>query len=147
MGYFDPGPHIRVGTGLMIIRDNKVLLGKRKGSHGEGEYAWAGGGVDYGETIIEGVLRELKEECGSELKVTEPKLLCITDLTAYYPQHWLDIGMICEYISGEAIVMEPDKCESWDWYDMNNLPSPLFKCATAYIEAYKTGKNYFSMGL
>ena len=29
----------RVGIGIMIMRDDKVLLGKRKGSHGEGEYA------------------------------------------------------------------------------------------------------------
>lgn len=134
---------VRVGTGLMIVRKGSVLLGKRKGSHGHGEYGWAGGAVDYGETVLEAALRELEEECGPDLKVTTPRLLCVTDMTSYFPQHWLDVGMVSEYISGEAVVAEPNKCESWNWYNLNDLPSPLFSCADAYIEAYKTGKNYF----
>jgi hypothetical protein len=39
--------------------------------------------------------------------------------------------------------MEPEKCEGWEWYDLNNLPEPLFGCEPVYLEAYKTGKNYF----
>jgi hypothetical protein len=33
----------RVGVGIMIFKDGKVLMGKRKGKHGAGEYAWPGG--------------------------------------------------------------------------------------------------------
>jgi len=32
----------KVGVGIMIIKNGKVLLGKRKGSHGAGQYAWPG---------------------------------------------------------------------------------------------------------
>ncbi len=31
------------GVGVMILKDGTVLLGRRKGSHGEGEWAWPGG--------------------------------------------------------------------------------------------------------
>jgi len=34
--------------------------------------------------------------------------------------------MLCEYDSGEAKVMEPEKCEKWNWFEWNNLPEPLF---------------------
>jgi 8-oxo-dGTP diphosphatase len=31
-----------------------------------------------------------------------------------------------EYDSGELTVMEPDKCEQWQWFRWNSLPEPLF---------------------
>ena len=39
--------------------------------------------------------------------------------------------------------MEQEKCESLDWYDLNNLPSPLFYPTKVLIDSYKTGKNYY----
>lgn len=42
-------------------------------------------------------------------------------------------------------VLEPEKCEGWAWYDLENLPQPLFKGCESCIEAYKTGQNYFDM--
>ena len=43
----------------------------------------------------------------------------------------------------EIINMEPDKCEGWDWYNLNNLPKPLFEPCDISIDSYKTGKNYY----
>jgi 8-oxo-dGTP diphosphatase len=146
MGFFDPGPHVRVGVGLMIVKESQVLCGKRKGAHGEGAYGWPGGGVEYGETILHAAYRELAEECGPDIKITKPRLLCLTDFATYEPQHWLDVGMICEYVSGEPVVMEPHKCTAWEWHDIDNLPTPLFEVVDAYIQAYKNGIDYHSMG-
>jgi hypothetical protein len=39
--------------------------------------------------------------------------------------------------------MEPDKIESWDWYPINALPSPLFGVVENYIAAYRDGTTYF----
>ena len=50
---------------------------------------------------------------------------------------------MCDWKSGEPRVCEPHKCEGWDWYDIDQIPSPLFKACPSSIEAYKTGKNYF----
>jgi 8-oxo-dGTP diphosphatase len=33
----------KAGVGIMILKDDRVLLGKRRGSHGEGEYEFPGG--------------------------------------------------------------------------------------------------------
>jgi hypothetical protein len=48
----------RVGIGVMILKDGKVLLGTRKGSHGAGELAFPGGHLDYMESF------DGKERCG-----------------------------------------------------------------------------------
>jgi 8-oxo-dGTP diphosphatase len=133
----------KVGIGIFLIKDSHLLLGKRKGSHGEGEYALPGGHLELHETFEECVLRELLEETGSAIKIKKPKFLCVTNLRKYYPKHYVDIGMLAEWVSGEAGVGEPDKKEFWEWYSLDKLPSPLFGCTENYIEAYKTGKTYF----
>jgi 8-oxo-dGTP diphosphatase len=33
------------------MKDGRVLLGKRRGSHGRGEYAWPGGHMEYMESF------------------------------------------------------------------------------------------------
>ncbi|KKQ79681.1 MAG: Nudix hydrolase 1, partial [Parcubacteria group bacterium GW2011_GWC2_38_7] len=58
---------VKVGLGVIIIRDNKVLLGLRQGSHGAGEWAYPGGKVEFGETIFEAAIRETKEEAGIDI--------------------------------------------------------------------------------
>lgn len=134
----------QVGVGLLLIRDKKILLGRRKNAHGEGEYGGAGGHLELGETFEEGILREVAEELGPEVKVKNLRLQCVTNLQKYNPKHYVDIGMVAEWVSGEPIVMEPHKVEQWDWFDMDKLPANLFACTPNYVEAYKTGKFYFN---
>lgn len=134
----------RVGVGLIVLKEDRILLGKRKGSHGEGEFAGAGGHVELLESFESTALRELAEEAGKGFKITTPKFLCVTNLRKYQPKHYIDIGMVANWVSGEPQVMEPDKLEFWAWYDMNNLPSPLFGVIPNYIEAIKTTRSYFS---
>lgn len=131
-----------MGVGVLIVKDGRILLGKRKNSHGNDEYGGPGGHLEYGETAEQTALREISEECG--IKVKNIKMLCVSDLLTYFPKHYIDIGFTAEWEEGEPKVLEPNKCESWDWYDLNNLPSSLFGCTTAYLESYKTGKKYFT---
>jgi 8-oxo-dGTP diphosphatase len=134
-----------VGVGLLLIRDNMILLGRRRGVLGTHEYGGIGGHLENMESFEDCILRELQEEAGLNLKVQDLRYLCLTNLTKYAPKHYVDIGMVATWKSGEAIVMEPDKLESWHWFDMDSeLPSPLFACLANYIIAYRTGQTYFS---
>jgi 8-oxo-dGTP diphosphatase len=133
----------KVGLGLFIVKDDQILLGKRKNSHGEGEYALPGGHLEHNESFEECLLRELAEEVGPDFKVTEPEFLCLTNLRRYLPKHYINIGMTTKWISGEPKVMEPDKVENWEWFDIDDLPEPLFGSTTNYVQAHKTGKYYF----
>ncbi len=131
----------KVGVGVMVLKNGKVLLGKRKGSHGQGEYAWPGGHLEYMESFEACAKREVEEETG--MQVGNVKFLRLLNLKAYAPKHYVDIGLMAQWKSEEPKVMEPEKCEGWDWYDMDDLPHPLFGPIESYIEAYKTGRNYW----
>jgi len=131
----------RVGIGVMVIKDGKVLLGKRKSSHGLGEYAFPGGHLEYMESFEGCARRETAEETGMEIGII--RFLCLVNIKQYHPKHYAHIGLVADWKSGNPQVLEPEKLESWDWYDMDNLPQPLFATISIHIEAYKTGKNYF----
>lgn len=130
----------KVGIGVMVIKQGKVLLGKRKGSHGEGKYAWPGGHLDFGEGMIECAKREVREETG--LEISNLKFLRLMNFVAH-GKHYADISFTASWESGEPKVLEPDKCEGWQWYDLENLPKPLFGTILSSVEAYKTGNKFF----
>jgi 8-oxo-dGTP diphosphatase len=130
----------RVGVGVMIFKDNKILLGKRKGSHGPGEWAFPGGHLDYMETFEECVIRETKEESGLEIKNIQFVVLKNTHL--YAPKHYVHIGMVAEWKSGEAQILEPNKCQEWKWFALDSLPHPLFEPCKWTLDSYKTGQHY-----
>jgi len=135
-------PRAKVGVGVFVLKDGKVLLGKRKSKHGEGEYGGPGGHMEYGETAIETALREIKEECG--IKVKNLRVLCVSDSLKYFPKHYVDIGVYADWEAGEPKILEPDKFEFWNWYELDNAPEKCFGCFEAYLEAYRTGRHHFS---
>jgi len=117
----------RVGVCLCVRRDNKVLLHKRKGTHAGGTWAFSGGHLEKWETWEKCALREHLEEAG-DMKVTPPKFwTAVNTMFREEGRHYVVICMMSDWISGEARVMEPDKCECWEWYSWNNLPSPLMQ--------------------
>lgn len=60
--------HPRVGVGLFLVDDRGyILIGKRKGSHGAGTLALAGGHLDWLESWEDCAVRELYEETGIRL--------------------------------------------------------------------------------
>jgi 8-oxo-dGTP diphosphatase len=133
----------KVGIGILILKEGKILFGKRKGSHGEGEYAFPGGHLEYLESFEDCVKREIAEECGIEVKNIRFQLLA--NLIKYAPKHYVHIGMLADWESGEPKVLEPDKCESWAWYNIESLPEPMFEACKIAIQAYKENKNYFDI--
>ena len=137
----NPEQRPKVGIGVMIMKEGKVLLGKRKGSHGEGEYAWPGGHMEYMESFADCARREVREETGME--IDNIRFLRLLNLKAYPPKHYVDLAFVADWKSGEPQILEPDKTEGWAWYNMDHLPSPLFKTLPTYIEAYKTGRNFW----
>lgn len=131
----------KVGIGVMVFKDGRVLMHKRKNAHGNGEYASPGGHLEYMESFEDCAKRECREEAGIE--ITNVRFLMLANLKNYAPKHYVHINLVADWLSGEPQVLEPEKCESWGWYDLDDLPQPQFQTMEAVLEALKTKKNYF----
>ena len=135
---------VRVGLGLILLsREGKVLLHRRKGENGRGEWGGPGGELMYLETFDEAIMRELTEECGIGIEIADLKMICAINFRGKRDAHWVGIGYTAKLVSGEPKLMEPDKQEAWQWFSLDELPSPLFTPTANYIEAFSTGKIVF----
>jgi 8-oxo-dGTP diphosphatase len=58
----------KVGVGVIIMKDQKVLVGKRKRSHAPGTWNFPGGHLELNEEVFECAKREVQEEAGIKIK-------------------------------------------------------------------------------
>jgi 8-oxo-dGTP diphosphatase len=97
----------RVGVGGVVIRDGRALLIRRGSEPLKGEWSIPGGMLETGETLAEGVARELLEETGLHVKVTE----LIEVFERIFPgdgghparprYHFVIVDYLCEASEGE----------------------------------------------
>jgi 8-oxo-dGTP diphosphatase len=112
------------GVGVLVVRDGKVLMGRRTSPHGRGTWSPPGGKAEPGETAEETARRELDEETG--LVGAVPKVVAETVDTFSGGDTWRTSWVLMEWVSGEPQVLEPDEVDSWGWYSWDRLPAPLF---------------------
>lgn len=128
----DDRPKPRVGVGVIVIHDGKVLLGKRRSAHGAGEWQFPGGHLEFGESVEECACRELREETG----LTPLSLELgpwVNDLIEE-SKHYVTLFTFVNRFEGELQLLEPDKCEGWEWFAWDSLPSPLFLPSISLIK-------------
>ncbi|PCI78076.1 DNA mismatch repair protein MutT [Candidatus Aerophobetes bacterium] len=109
----------------MVLKDGKILLGKRKGSHGASLWATPGGHLEYGETALECAKRELKEETGliAGHTILGPYT---NDIIKPENKHYITLFVFITEFTGDVQCLEPSKCEGWLWFPIEKFPRPLF---------------------
>jgi 8-oxo-dGTP diphosphatase len=137
----DLSKDIQACVGVMVWKDGKILLGKRSGKHAPGEYSFPGGRIEYMESFESAVKRETEEEAG--IKIKNIKFQCLANIDRYSYRHDIVAGFLAEWESGEIKTDEEERIGEWNWYDINNLPSPIFLPTQILINSFKTGKNYY----
>lgn len=138
---------VGVGFGVMMLKEGKVLLGRRhddpiKASsllNGAGTWTMPGGKLDFGETFEEGAKREVFEETGIALNKVE--VICVNQ-DIIETAHFITIGLFSDNFSGKPKVMEPDEITEWQWFDLDNLPKPMYFSSAKVLENYKQKKFY-----
>jgi 8-oxo-dGTP diphosphatase len=142
---------IGVGFGVLVLRDGKVLLGKRhddpaKASsllNGAGTWTMPGGKLHFGETFEDGAKREVLEETG--IKVNKLSVISVNNDTVE-TAHFVTIGLLAEDFSGEPAVLEPDEITEWQWFDLDRLPTPLYFPSAKILENYRNKRFYTASG-
>jgi 8-oxo-dGTP diphosphatase len=140
---------VGAGFGVIVLRDNKLLLGKRHEDPDKADsvfraanvWTMPGGKLEFGESFEEGAKRELKEETGIDVEIDDLEVLCLNnDMNEH--AHFLTVGLIAKKICGEPQVMEPDEITEWGFFGLDELPENLFEPSKNVLANYKAGKFY-----
>ncbi|MCX0499377.1 nucleotide triphosphate diphosphatase NUDT15 [Erwinia billingiae] len=115
----------KIGVGVLIVREGRLLLGRRRGSHGADSWSAPGGHLEFGETPEECARREVLEETGLVVGRLA-KVAFTNDFFIAEKKHYVTLFMLAEDIRGTPQRCEPDKCAGWEWCSADELPQPLF---------------------
>jgi 8-oxo-dGTP diphosphatase len=137
----------QVGVGLVVMRKkdgkSQILLHRRKKvTTGSGYWGSGGGYLDYVESLLEGAVREFQEESGGLVKIKNTRFLGVCNFRDFEPYHSVDISFIADWVSGKPQDDKDNEAVEWQWFDMDNLPSPLFPVVDYHLKAYKTGSHF-----
>ena len=133
----------QVGVGAVFVREGRVFLAKRHGTHGEGAWASAGGHLELGESLEECARREALEELG--VTVGDLRFLCVSNIIAY-GKHYLDIEFLGDIGDQEPELVEPGSFTDFGWFPLDDLPQPLFQAVWYALDSLRTGLYYYSGG-
>lgn len=152
--------HPRVGVGVILFNEkSEILVGKRKGSHGAGQWALPGGALEWGETSRGCALRETEEEVGIDLlhETTnasgnvfsppeddeEKDIFHACECQIDEKNHWITLFALFyvgEGLRGRERTMEPHKCEGWFWKKPSDIDGPTFEPLKKLLESGKLEK-------
>ncbi|SCA54807.1 NUDIX hydrolase [Candidatus Terasakiella magnetica] len=105
-----------VGIGIVIHKDDDILLIKRAKPPYAGQWSLPGGAQDLGETIFQGAYREALEE--TNIKTTDHRLIDIVDSihkdeNDKIEYHYTLIEVSCLYKSGTLKAMDDASAAQW----------------------------------
>lgn len=112
-------PTFFVAVDVLVIRDGKLLLGKRKGAYGAGFWGLPGGHLEEKESILRAGAREVKEETSLD---AGPLVFSSVFNNNEREEHYVHVTLVARESKGEPVIAEPDKCEEWRWFPLDALP-------------------------
>ena len=105
-----------LGVGALIFKRDKILLIERGKEPLKGYWSLPGGGLETGETLGQGVIREVREETGLEvkpLKVLEIFERIIRDAQGATEYHYVLIDYICRVTGGALRAADDANRAAW----------------------------------
>jgi 8-oxo-dGTP diphosphatase len=122
----------------LLWRDGKLLLLRRKGSgYRDGQLSLPAGHLDGGESTVDGLRRELREELGIEATTQSLKCVMHRAREAADDAEYVDFFFHVDTWRGEPAIQEPDKCAELVWADPYDLPRDVVD----YIRAAVIGSE------
>lgn len=111
-----------IGVAVLLWKGDHLLLGQRSDS---GDWQFPGGHLELGESVLECATREVSEETG--LQISHAQHAGFTDeMFSVGEREYITLYVSAAYASGEPEIIEPEKCQCWQWFRCDQLPEPLF---------------------
>lgn len=130
---------------MLVRRESALLLLLRDGTrYKDGEWGPPAGKVEPGETYREAGVRELQEETGLDVSLSQLRLVHMLDRSPEPGERWNWVGAFFEVhdAEGEVLNREPAKCRSMAWHRLDTLPSPMVDYVGQVLAALTEGIQY-----
>lgn len=125
---------VPVGVGVVIVKQGKILIGRRTGKNGYGTWSMPGGHLDVGESPEETAIRETLEETG--VTIHRVKFVGYTnDIFPEKSKHYITLWIAGEWLRGEPYPTETHEMDSFKWVSLDELPEPLFLPFTNLLQS------------
>lgn len=135
-----------IGAYLILIENNKILLQKRKGGVLDGQYSPVAGHTEEGETVIDAIIREAREEANIILKAEDLKVKVISQRpNAPYkgtPTDIIDFYILATRYQGKLHNNEPNKCYEFIFSPLDELPKETISHVQKAIKAYLHNEDF-----
>jgi 8-oxo-dGTP diphosphatase len=104
-----------VGVGAVIVKDGQVLIVKRGHEPRKGEWSLPGGRVELGESLMDAVRREIREETGLEIEVGPVVEIFdrIHRLDGRVRYHFVIVDYLCTRVGGELCAADDAEDAAW----------------------------------
>jgi 8-oxo-dGTP diphosphatase len=106
-----------------IEKQGKFLIIQRSANDTRsGSWETPGGGLEWGEDPIEGIVREVKEECGLDVTVTKPlKIFSWTSRKGYANRHMIEAVFECIMLDETQEVTLSFEHSAYKWVEVSEL--------------------------
>jgi len=134
---------------ITLIKDNKILLLRRFNTgYEDGKYSMVAGHVDPGESFIQCVVREAKEEAGIILRAEDLKMVHMMHRDSGMPEdnERIDVFFTTETWEGDIKNCEPHKCDDLSWFDLDDIPENTIPYIKRVIDNIKNKVGYSEYG-
>ena len=134
-----------VGVGAIILRRDRILMAQRGKEPLKGSWSLPGGALETGESLADGVRREVREETGLDIRplgVLEIFERIMRDASGAPEYHYVLIDYMCRVMGG-TLAPGDDVC-AVEWVRLRDLPQlQITEGTLAVIEkAFRKRREY-----
>jgi ADP-ribose pyrophosphatase YjhB (NUDIX family) len=130
---------------LILVKDGKTLMLRRFNTGWcDGQYSVVAGHLDGGETVLQAMIREAREEAGLELNQEDLEVVHVMHRKTSMER--IDFFILAKRWKGEPKNIEPNKCDDLSWFEVDKLPENTIPYIRQAFDCFRKGIFYSEHG-
>lgn len=123
----------------------KILMLQRANTgYMDGKYSFVAGHIEFGEPVLDAMIREAKEEAGISLTAADLQFAHTCHRRSEDDLIYYDFFFRASNWQGDVTNTEPDRCSDLSWFSKNSLPPNSIPYIHTIIDLIFTQHQQFS---